>query len=250
MKAKVNALVKGISGMIKSDKSDVARFEHDLAYASNTKTQRVFSGRAIRTIYDRYIDELECEFISCGYSKKTFCCVPKQDGTQGWEESKYIVIKRMNPPTPSWWTGEPEERLVDGKNQLVQEIRCWERFADMPESDMLCPILKWGFQQGDKFPEGCAKVCDTVYIVAYKACFVGDLKEACVWAERQNNDKGYHGTPARDRLEEIRKFSDDQGWWDVWNGGFERGSGNSGNCGVIFDPIQNCYKAVIIDYAL
>lgn len=250
MRARKNELTTSIKNMIKKARKNnkKAAFEFGLCYNSNTRTQHVYDAWEIRQMYPRDYDEYSSAYVHCGYSKKTFCCIPDQDkkvaigDVDRYVESEYIVVKRMNMPARSWWTGKLEEKLVDGKNQLVEEIRTWEYFCEREESDYLCPILRWGFQQGDKVTPADHAVCDSVYIIAYKASFVGNLKKACRWAEDMNNDKGYFGETAEERFEKIEAFSEHMGWWDATD--------NSGNSGVIFDPVKNCYKAVIIDYAL
>lgn len=159
---------------------------------------------------------------SCGATKRTHCL-------------EYIVVKRYK------WNGY--EFWGEGcGNQLIDEINCWNRLASTPDSDFLCPILKYFTCKSDKVTPLADKMKEKVVIIAIKAVFVSDMAEACKEAERLNRLNGYRGERASYREQAMREMAHRMGWRDVeWN---------RGNSGVIFDHAKNCYKAVFIDYAL
>lgn len=159
---------------------------------------------------------------SCGATKRTHCL-------------DYIVVKRYK------WNGF--EFWGEGcGNQLIDEINCWNRLAETPDADYLCPILKYFTCKSDKVKPLADKMKEKVVIIAIKAVFVGDLREACREAERRNKAEGFKGETYETRKTKLLDLSERMGWRDVeWNGG---------NSGVIFDHAKNCYKAVFIDYAL
>ena len=165
----------------------------------------------------------------CGATKRTHLNHP-----DGWE-FQHIVVKRYK--AHGW------EAIGEGSgNQMIDEIDCWERFADTPDADFLCPIIKHYKVRSDKCAPLTEKAKDRVVIIAQKAERVSDLRDACEIAERMNREKGYHGESANVRARKLLDMSSRMGWRDVeWNGG---------NSGVIFDYEKRCYKAVFIDYAL
>ena len=147
----------------------------------------------------------------------------------------YLVIKRP---------------LLDGYkfygegNQFINEINFYEKYKQDAEiSDIICPILRYGMQRGDKAKEYSEAQFDCDYIVAQKAVYVGDAWNACCKAVEKNNDDGLSGEGECSRYDKIKSiFVGRFGMRDVLL--------NPGNCGVIFDYEKNCYKAVCIDYAL
>ncbi|MBR4589665.1 MAG: hypothetical protein IKO36_03290 [Bacteroidaceae bacterium] len=154
---------------------------------------------------------------------------------------KYIVVKRHQTH------GYIDEHAYDPNskqtgNQLIDEIACWNEFAERAESDYLCPILKYFTSKSDKVSAISEKMQHNVVIIAQKAVYVDNLKRACLEADRRNAENGYIGEDADERYQKMRAFSKKQGWRDACD--------NPGNSGVIFDYSRNCYKAVFIDYAL
>lgn len=137
----------------------------------------------------------------------------------------------------------PEIRNGHGTgNQLIDEAKCYERYAMLPESDLLCPVLKYYTSKSDKVSATSETMQHNVLIVAQKAVKIGDADYACRKAEQLNREHGYHGENARSRYAKLESFSRSQNWRDALY--------NGGNSGVIFDYAKNCYKAVFIDYAL
>jgi hypothetical protein len=205
----------------------LARFEHNLAcYTAKDDPSRPgrhnFSQEEIAEMFSRK------EGGHCGATKRTHT---ECDG----DEFEFIVVKRYK------WHGH--EFWGEGcGNQLIDEIECWNRLAETPDADYLCPILKYFTAKSDKCKPLSDKMKERVIIIAQKAVYVDNLKGACLEAEMRNRQEGYNGTPARVRMRELEDLADKMGWRDVqWN---------AGNSGVIFDYSQNCYKAVFIDYAL
>ena len=203
------------------------QWEYEMIYANNKSTQNVWTGEDIRGAFPRY--EMD-EGSFSGYTKVGHKC--RKDENGDYIEMETCVVKRF-----SVFGG-----TVDGKNQVIEEIKTWEYFAGRDESDFLSPVLRWGYVRGDKVSPLDERNKEECYIVAQKAVKVGQMKKMCEMAEKMNNDEFIFGESAEDRYHALCNFADDQGWWDV--------KVNGGNCGVIFDYSQNCYKAVIIDYAL
>ena len=165
----------------------------------------------------------------CGATKRT------HTDYEG-EPLQHIVVKRFK---RGGWVFHGEGT----GNQLIDEIRCWLRFELSPESDYLCPILKYFTCKSDKVGEIDEKMKDKVVIIAQKAVYVDDMASCCAEAERRNMEEGYwNGESAFMREYHLKTFANDMGWRDVEH--------NPGNSGVIFDYAKGCYKAVFIDYAL
>lgn len=166
----------------------------------------------------------------CGATKRTHTEHP-----DGWE-FEFIVVKRYK------WHGH--EFWGEGcGNQLIDEIECWNRMAETPDADCLCPILKYFTCKSDKVKPLADKMKERVVIIAQKAVYVSDLADACREADNLNRKHGkYSGTTPWEREEKLLELANRMGWRDVRY--------NPGNSGVIFDYAANCYKAVFIDYAL
>lgn len=150
----------------------------------------------------------------------------------------YIVVKRHQKHGYI-----PEIRNASGTgNQLIDEAKCYERYAMLPEADLLCPVLKYYTSKSDQVTATSETMQRNVVIVAQKAVKIGDASYACRKAEQLNREHGYKGETARSRYAKLEAFSQSQNWRDALY--------NGGNSGVIFDYAKNCYKAVFIDYAL
>lgn len=150
----------------------------------------------------------------------------------------YIVVKRHQK-----YGYEPEKRnkYATG-NQLIDEINCWNRFANEPEADLLCPVLKYYTSKSDQVSATSETMKRNVLIIAQKAVKVGNADQMCRKAEEMNRANGYKGESASRRYAKLEALSQSQNWRDALY--------NRGNSGVIFDYSKNCYKAVFIDYAL
>lgn len=142
-----------------------------------------------------------------------------------------IVVKRLKSNLCSWLG-----------NQGIKEIRMWEKLAETPDSDYLCPILKYFTSKSDKVTEMSETMLNNVVIVAQKATDIGDIEDACKAAERLNRKYGYRGETAKEREKAILTMVRKNNIHDV--------IGHGGNSGVVFDYHRNCYKAVLIDYGL
>ena len=153
-------------------------------------------------------------------------------------EFKYIVVKRHQ---EDGYIPEIRNEYGTG-NQLIDEINCWVRYAEKPESDFLCPILKYFTAKSDRVSPTSEKMQENVIIIAQRAVKVGYASDMCQLAEKMNEEAGYIGTNAALRYIQLKKFSDSQNWRDAMR--------NPGNSGVMFDYAQQCFKAVFIDYAL
>lgn len=149
-----------------------------------------------------------------------------------------IVVKRHQ---SGGYLPECRNRKATG-NQLIDEINCWVEFADSPEADLLCPVLKWFTSKSDQVSATSETMQRNVVIIAQKAVKVGSAERMCRKAEEMNRENGYRGESAASRFRKLEALSDSKNWRDALY--------NGGNSGVIFDYHRNCYKAVFIDYAL
>lgn len=153
-------------------------------------------------------------------------------------EFKYIVVKRHQ---EGGYIPEIRNEYGTG-NQLIDEINCWVRYAEKPESDFLCPILKYFTAKSDRVDPTSEKMQENVVIIAQRAVKVGNARTMCELAQEMNESAGYLGIDADVRYNQLKRFSDSQNWRDAMR--------NPGNSGVMFDYAQQCFKAVFIDYAL
>ena len=151
---------------------------------------------------------------------------------------EHIVVKRHQ---SGGYLPECRNRKATG-NQLIDEINCWLEFVDSPESDLLCPVLKYFTSKSDQVSATSETMQRNVVIIAQKAVKVGDAATMCRKAEEMNIRNGYKGDTAFSRIGKLKALSDSKNWRDAMY--------NPGNSGIIFDYHKNCYKAVFIDYAL
>lgn len=238
--AKKNATSKALQSMMAKNKDfdDQTFLEWEMSFNTNGSrpykrgarkgyTPKVYDQAEINALYAR--DDWRCDR---GATKTCHTeCHNKQD-------FKYIVVKRHRTG------GYIDEHAYDPDspmtgNQLIDEINCWEEWADKPEGDYLCPILKFFTSKSDKVSAISETMQENVVIIAQKAVEVGALYEMCIEAADYN---GYDYDWAEARFEEMKRFSRRMGWRDA--------IGNGGNSGVIFDYATQEYKAVFIDYAL
>lgn len=221
--AKRNIFNKSLQAAMANAKKHNPRALLEWLIACNTNAERgqVFDQWKLLKLYER-------ESYSCHSGATKICHVKAHDG----QPFQYIVVKRFKK-----WGHDFQQG-----NQLILEIKCWETLYNTPDADYLCPILKYFTSKSDKVTESSETMKRNVLIIAQKAVYVSNAKDACMEAERRNMENGYHGEPAASRYAKLKDFANRQNWWDA--------IGNRGNSGVIFDYSKNCYKAVFIDYAL
>ena len=226
-----NLSVKAIQSVMAKDKKHSARalLEWEIACNTNVNRGKVYAQEELFSLYAR--DSFKCKH---GASKT--CHLESHEG----KEFKYIVVKRHKTHGYIPFVGNEHDKCTG--NQLLDEINCWLEFAETPESDLLCPILKYFTSKSDKVSATSKTMLHNIIIIAQKAVYVDDAIGACHKAEELNSANGYHGKDAHTRYEELKALSKKQGWRDAMR--------NPGNSGVIFDYNLGCYKAVFIDYAL
>lgn len=227
-----NLTVKALQSVMASEKKhdENIKLEWELACNTNVNRGKVYKQEEIQKLYSRKV----------GYSEEAgatkVCHLKNHNG----DAFKYIVIKRMQNhayiPDVEW-----EHAKCTG-NQLIDEINCWNEFAETENADLLCPVLKYFTSKSDKVTATSKTMCNNVVIIAQKAVYVSNAYNACKKAEELNRLKALKGEDATTRLEKLKKLSGDQHWRDAIH--------NPGNSGVIYDYNTNCYKAVFIDYAL
>ena len=229
--AKKNETSKALQAFMAKEKkfSACTLLEWLLACNTNNKRGHVFDQSEILKLYAR--DGWEHEH---GASKT--CHLISHTG----ENFQYIVIKRHR--TNGYIPNVHGEHAKCTGNQLIDEINCWQEFAETEYSDLLCPIFKYFTSKSDKVSATSETMQHNVVIIAQKAVKVGDASYACSKAERMNAEHGYKGESYDERYAKLKALSKKQGWRDAMH--------NGGNSGVIFDYAKNCYKAVFIDYAL
>lgn len=217
-----NRSIKALQEVIKANKnfnSDI-QLEYDLSICSTTKNGNIsYTQKMTIAKYNRIGD-------SRGYTK----CTHLHNHQGG--KFNYIVIKRF----------KINGGILEGKNQIIEEIRCWLKYQLTPEADYLCPILKYYMTRSDKVADTSEKAKEGCVIIAQKAEAVGECIKMCKLAEEYNRRDGYRVTEASVRYAQLEAFAENNNWWDVME--------NDGNSGVIFDYASRCWKAVFIDYAL
>ena len=208
--------------MAKAKKHDAqALIEWEMSCNTNNERGHVYDQHEINKLYSR-------NDWGADNGATKICHTECHNGN----DFQYIVVKRFL----------ADGHIIAGKNQLIEEIKCWEKYAETSDSDFLCPILKYFTSKSDKVAKTSEKMKNNVVIIAQKAVYVSSARWACEKAERLNKEHGYIGESAKVRFEKLKDMSDRNGWWDAMN--------NGGNSGVIFDYHKGCYKAVFIDYAL
>lgn len=229
--AKKNASVKAFQSHTAKEKKFSARtlLEWEIAFNTNNKRGHVYDQSEINSLYAR--DSWECEH---GASKT--CHLVSHMG----RDFKYIVIKRHQ--TGGYIPNAHREHAKCTGNQLIDEIACWQEFAETEHADLLCPVLKFFTSKSDKVGATSETMQKNVVIIAQRALKVGDAAYMCRKAESMNAEHGYKGESYDERYAKMSALSRMQGWRDAMH--------NGGNSGVIFDYAKGCYKAVFIDYAL
>lgn len=217
------------SAMAKAKKhSFTAHLEWLMSCNTNSARGRVFDQSDFHELYSRRSGDAR------GASK--VCHLYSHEGNK----FEYIVVKRHKPC--GYIPNANGEHAKCTGNQLIDEINCWVEFAERPEADYLCPILKYFTSKSDKVTATSEKMQYNVVIIAQKAVYVSDASDACRKAEELNRENGLNGENHRERYAKLAAMSNERGWRDaMWNGG---------NSGVIFDYAKGYYKAVFIDYAL
>lgn len=205
-----------------------ARLEHNMAfYSAGDHESRPNRHNVTQAEFEAMFSRSTWDADSYGASKVCYLHAP--DG----HAFEHIVVKRDRRD------GSPD-LLAECGIQCYLEIEAWEKLAGTQDGDCLCPVLKYFVARSDHAGEG--KRRQRVVIIAQKAEEVGRLREMCAMAESMNRRDGYHGKSANERYAQITDLASRMGWWDVKH--------NGRNCGVIFDHAAQCWKAVIIDYAL
>lgn len=219
-----NATVKALqSHMAHEKKHDTeARLEWEMACNTNTQRGQVWDQTEINAQYSRRSNWDDAQ----GATK--VCHLRNHNG----DEFKYIVVKRYK---RNGWE-------IQG-NQLVAEINCWQELAETADADLLCPILKYFTSKSDKVADTSETMKENVVIIAQKAVYVSNVYKCCQKAYEMNKAEGKHGERPEERLEKMKSLSRRRHWFDVMREA-------EGNCGVIYDYATECYKAVVIDYAL
>lgn len=130
--------------------------------------------------------------------------------------------------------------------QCKSELKAWETLAKTPDADLLCPILKC-FEPKSDHP-GLKKSRLRMMLITQKAEFTGSLEQCLQEAYDRNTVNHCFGAESKsERRQRIESLCNRMGWRDIIGEGMGGGHRNSG---VIYDYHDNCYKAVIIDYAL
>ena len=225
-----NLTVKALQSVLANGKKANANIQLEWEIACNTNVNRgkVYKQEELIKLYSRN------DYKAPAGATKT-CHIKNHNG----DDFNYIVVKRMQ--THAYMPLNGEHAKCTG-NQLIDEINCWNEFAETENADLLCPILKYFTSKSDKVTATSETMQKNVIIIAQRAVYVDDADSACKKAEELNRINGYKGENAVNRYEKLKALSRKQGWRDAIH--------NPGNSGVIIDYSKNCYKAVYIDYAL
>ena len=226
-----NQTVKALQARMASEKKHSARSLLEWEMSCNTNAQRghIYDQKELFELYSR-------QAMGCARGATKICHLNNHNGGA----FKYIVLKRhkVNGYIPNV---HGEHDKCTG-NQLLDEINCWNEFAETETADLLCPILKYFTSKSDKVSATSETMQHNIIIIAQKAVFVGDAYDACKEAAKLNAQHNYNGEDRYSRYNKLEALSKKQGWRDAMH--------NCGNSGVIFDYAKGCYKAVFIDYAL
>lgn len=230
--AKKNATSKALQSHMAKEKkvNPQTLLEWELACNTNNQRGHVYDQSEINSLYARD------SWNGASGATKT-CHLISHTG----EKFQYVVVKRHQ--TGGYideHANNPDTKQTG--NQLIDEVDCWQEYADTEYSDLLCPVLKYFTSKSDKVSAISETMQRNVVIIAQKAVYVDDAWGACCKAAELNEDNGYQGEDADTRYENLKAFSRRQHWRDAMR--------NPGNSGVIFDYAKGCYKAVFIDYAL
>ena len=199
--------------------SKVNRTEWEIACNTNNNRGKVYDQWELLKMFDRNRGD--------GYG-----------ATKTVHVLEHIVVKRHQ---RGGYLPELRNEKATG-NQLIDEINCYIEFLDAPESDLLCPVLKYFTSKSDQVTATSETMQRNVVIIAQRAVRIGNADRMCRKAEELNARHGYKGETASARYRKLEKLSESKNWRDALY--------NAGNSGVIFDYAKNCYKAVFIDYAL
>lgn len=229
-----NLTVKALQAIMAAEKQTDSNIRYEWEMACNTNVNRgnVYSQEYIHETYERG------NYNRYNSKQHGATKLVHLENAENGIEFKYIVVKRH---MKHGYLPERRNEYATG-NQLIDEINCWKRYAEKPESDLLCPVLKFFTSKSDKVTAKSEKMQHNVVIIAQKAIYVGTAERCCKKAYELNIENGLSGERSSRRLEKLEALSRENHWRDAMH--------NPGNSGVIFDYHQNCYKAVFIDYAL
>lgn len=218
--------------------NDAIRYEWEMACNTNVNRGNVYSQEYIHETYERGNYN--------GYNRHNHGATKlvHLENAETGKAFEYIVIKRH---MKHGYLPERRNNKATG-NQLIDEINCWNEYAETEKADLLCPILKYFTSKSDKVTSTSEKMQYNVVIIAQKAVYVGDAKSACkkAWQLNLDNDlfnlNNSEYESIDERYKKLQALSNENNWRDAMY--------NPGNSGVIFDYSKGCYKAVFIDYAL
>ena len=204
------------------------RSEYGMIYQTNKNRGFYYSQEALLNLYN------ENNFDDNGCSKMVFL-----HNAETKKNFKYIVIKRMR---TDFVEGKYLRGNNNNNNQVADELKM---FLELEKTEnkffnLLNPILRYDTVKSDHNDSESKKSLQKYIIICQKATDIGNWQHACKRAKLLNQKANL-----------IDKFP------YQYNKGLEFAEAynmqdiiyNIGNSGVIFDIINNCYKAVFIDYA-
>jgi len=240
-KAKLNSTAKALQAHMASQKDFDDQTFLEWEMACNTNGSRPYKRGPRKGYTPKVWDQSEInakyarDDYSCDHGATKTCHLECHNG----QDFKYIVVKRHQ--TDGYideHAYDPDSPLTG--NQLVDEINCWQEWVNKPESDFLCPILKFFTSKSDKVSAISETMQENVVIIAQRAEKVGTTERMCRYAAMLN---GESMASADERYQAMKHFARNvMGWRDALC--------NGGNSGVIYDYSTGTYKAVFIDYAL
>ena len=221
----LTASVKAMINEMSTLKNTSNSIMHEYRIASTNTRIGVIGQAELKAMYDRYGE-------SSGCSKATHL-----HNVVNGDAFHYIVVKRMKKHCIKWL-----------KNQAHAEIEMFDICYQNNDTDCICPIVKSYETKSDHNNPESDKAYENIIIIAQKAVYVSNAKNACIKAEELNaieTERHIDYTNCEDAGTRYKKL-------EAWSNKYDMNDclSNGGNTGVIYDYAKHCYKAVFIDYAL
>lgn len=210
-------------------KGTIHREEYGIAYQTNKNRGFYYSQEKLLSLYN------ENNYDDNGASKMTYLHSAENGFT-----FEYIVIKRMR---KDFYPASMLRGDNPNNNQCAEELKMFLTLEKENSIyfDLLNPILRYDTVKSDHNNSEGKKALEKTLLVVYKAQYISDFYDACKKAEILNCKYGFIGEEYEKRYNKGKEFAKAFDLADIIY--------NTGNSGVIFDPVNHCYKAVFIDYA-
>jgi hypothetical protein len=210
-------------------KNTIHREEYGIAFQTNKNRGYYYSQETLLNLYN------ENNYDANGASKMTYL-----HSAENGFNFHYIVIKRMR---KDFYPASMLRGDNPNNNQCAEELKMFLTLEKENSIyfDLLNPILRYDTVKSDHNNSEGKKALEKTLLVCLKAFDIGDWEDACRSAEDLNRANGLKGESYISRYAKGKEFANTFNLADIVY--------NTGNSGVIYDAVNNCYKAVFIDYA-